>query len=154
MKRMNAFASAADGAAILELALIAPFLILMAIGIVEIGLYTRVGIEVGNAARAGVQYGSQTTAASIDATGIKSAAIADANEVTSLTVRSSIYCTCHKTPGTHVSSCSPVPVCVTGDHLENYVSVIAETTFTPLIATAGIPSSMTISKTASQLISP
>ncbi len=151
---MTSFRRDDRGVAILELALVAPLLILLAIGIIEIGLYTRVSIEVGNAARAGVQYGAQGTTTSIDSPGIASAAALDANEVSTLGVTSTTFCTCGATPGTHVALCTPTPACATGDHLAHFVSVTTSKKFTPLIAIAGIPSTMTITRTASQEISP
>lgn len=142
------------GVAILELALIAPLLILLTLGIVEVGLYARVGIEVGNAARAGVQYGAQTTATAQDTAGITSAAQNDAHEIASLSVTPSYYCTCDAVPGTHYASCASVPACATGDHQDEYVQVTATKTFAPLIQIAGLPSSLTVTKTATQQVSP
>lgn len=142
------------GVAILELALIAPLLILLAIGIIEIGLYTRVAIEMGNASRAGVQFGAQSTSTSTNATAIVAAAIADANEVSTPMITTATYCTCGNTRGTQVNACIPAPKCALGDHIEYFVSVTASKQFTPLIAIVGLPSSMTIAHTTSQEISP
>ena len=151
---MRRFHTADDGVAILELALIAPFLILLAIGIIEIGVYTRDAMEVGNAARAGVQYGAQSTATSNDAPGISAAAKSDANEVTGLNVTSNLFCACHKTPGTHVANCTPTPSCAKGDHFDMSISVTASNSFSALVSVPAIPSTITIARTATQLISP
>ena len=153
-RRIPSFARDERGVAILELALIAPFLILLAIGIIEIGLYTRVAIEVGNAARAGVQFGAQSPSLSTNAPAIISAATADANEVATLTVTTATFCSCAKGSGIQVNMCSPTPSCGSKDHIDHFVTVTASKQFTPLIAIVGLPSSMTISRTASQELSP
>lgn len=143
-----------SGVAILELALVAPLLIVLTLGVVEVGLYARVGIEVGNAARAGVQYGAQSKTTAQDAAGITAAAQNDAHEVASLSVTPSYYCTCDAVPGTHYASCASVPACATGDHQDEYVEVVATKTFVPLVKIAGLPSSLTVTKTATQQVSP
>lgn len=153
-KKVPTLASDEVGAAILELALIAPFLILLTIGIIEIGLYTRVAIEVGNAARAGVQYAAQSTSTSTNVAAIQTAATADANEVAALTVTPATYCACGMSPGTQINTCTPTPSCGAKDHLDHFVTVTAQKQFTPLIAIVGLPTSMIIKGTASQEISP
>lgn len=151
---MKRYLRSDDGVAIVELALIAPFLIVLALGIVDLGLYARDGIEVGNAARAGVQYGAQSTATSQNAASIVNAARADAHEVTTLTVTPSTYCTCDRVPGTHYPGCTGMPTCATGDHVDTFVQVISSKQFTPFVSLPGLPSSLLITKTASQEISP
>ncbi len=153
---MKRFAGNDTGVAILELALTAPFLILMTIGIIDIGRFARDGIEVGNAARAGASFGAYDVANSTSTNGIASAATSDASDVSLLAteVASSTYCSCGQTPGTHVASCSPVPTCASGDHLDAFVSVTVVKAFSPSMAYPGLPATITVSRTATQEISP
>src|SRR5260370_33937956 len=62
-----------SGQAMLELALVTPLVLALAIGVIELGRYAYIGILVGNAARAGADYGAQSLPQSADTTGIKTA---------------------------------------------------------------------------------
>lgn len=46
-----------SGQSLVELALLTPLLLLLALGVIEVGRYTYIGIVVGNAARAGASFG-------------------------------------------------------------------------------------------------
>lgn len=153
---MRRFLNHEAGVAIVELALIAPFLILLTIGIIDIGVYARNGIEVGNAARAGAAYGAYNTTNANNTTGMVNAAIADAAEIklVSTDVSAKWYCTCDATPATTVTSCSPVPPCASTDHLDSYATVTVSKQFGTLIAFPGLPSTQTLVRTATQRISP
>ncbi len=153
---MKGFVADDAGVAILELALTAPFLILMTIGIIDIGRFARDGIEVGNAARAGASFGAYNATNSTNTNGIASAATSDASDVSLLAteVASSTYCSCGGTSGTQVTNCSPVPACAGSDHLDSFVSVTVVKSFSPSIAYPGLPPTLTISRTATQEISP
>lgn len=145
-----------DGAAIVELALVAPLLILLMIGIIDIGRFARETITIGNAARAGAQFGAYSTSNSTDTASIASTAQSDAIDVALLPtdVSSSTYCSCGASPGTHVTACNPTPPCASGDHLDSFVIVTVTKSFTSLISYPGIPTTFALSKTASQEISP
>src|ERR1700688_1288841 len=49
-----------SGQSLVEVALMLPFLLLLVLGVIEIGRYAYVSILVANAARAGAAYGSQS----------------------------------------------------------------------------------------------
>src|SRR5215471_11655962 len=86
-----------SGASLLEFALLLPVLLLLLLGVIEIGRYAYVGILVGNAARAGAAYGVQSNAQSVDTVGITNAAINDFmsnGQGSSLTVTSAVMCGC------------------------------------------------------------
>ena len=153
MKRLLA---SDDGAAIVELALVAPFLILLTIGIIDIGRFARESITIGNAARAGAEFGAYSSANSTNVTAIASAAQADASDVSLLPtdVSSATYCSCGATPGTTVTACNPTPTCASSDHLDSFVSVTVSKSFSSLIKYPGIASMLALSKTATQEISP
>lgn len=149
------------GASILEFALTAPLLIFLAIGTFQVGTFMYDGIEVSNAARAAVQYatngsGSDPSPLYKDTPGIIAAAVADANDLTltkPTTSDVSIFYACSGTTtvesATSPTSCSPA-----SDHVNAYVRVVAQGTFASLITVPGIPSSLTITRTAVGEISP
>jgi Flp pilus assembly protein TadG len=161
------------GQALLELALMLPFLLLLALGVIELGRYAYVGILVGNAARAGAAYGAQNGGSSVDTPGIVSAADKDfqrnGQNVSTLTVTSAVSCGCDSAGAltvayTTASGCSDatnpavattISACVppTGSgHWVAMVSVTASGTFTSLFSYPGIPSSITVSKTATMRV--
>lgn len=153
---MKRFLAGDDGAAIVELALVAPFLILLTIGIIDIGRFARESITIGNAARAGAQYGAYTSTNSTDTVGIASAAQSDATDIAlaATDVSSSTYCSCGGTPGVTVTDCNPTPTCANSDHIDLFVRVTVSKSFTSLITYPGIPTTHTLTKTATQEISP
>jgi Flp pilus assembly protein TadG len=71
--------NAERGQALLETALVAPLLIILLLGIIEVGRYAELAIVVSDAARTGAVYGAQNLAAAVDTKGITIAAQADAN---------------------------------------------------------------------------
>src|ERR1700756_3771883 len=89
---------AESGQTLLEIALLLPMLVLLALGVIEFGRYGYIGILVANAARAGTAYGTQTLPQSVDTTGITNAAKNDFKSngqlPANLTVTSSVVCGC------------------------------------------------------------
>jgi len=55
-----------SGQSLVEVALLLPFLVLMMLGVIELGRYAYIGILVGNAARAGAAYGIESLPQSVD----------------------------------------------------------------------------------------
>lgn len=147
-------AQAQSGQAVVELVVIVPLLLLLMLGAVDFGRYVHDGIEVGNAARAGVQYGAQSVVASTDTTGIIAAAQSDAPDIAGLSITASNYCTCDKAAGTQYAGCTGMPSCASSDHRDIYVAVVATRTFTPLVPYPGVPNPLLISRTASQQVTP
>ena len=135
------------GSAIIELALLAPVLIGLALGIADFGRVLYASVEVNNAARAGAQSALYTNVA-----GMKTAAVQDAcGTGTGTTCRSlpgfstgnvevAVSCPCpgDPNPGTGTQVCSPVPTCAAGAPMV-YVSVTTTYTFTTLAEYPGIP---------------
>lgn len=163
-----------SGQALLEAALVTPLLLALLVGTIELGRYAYIGILVGNAARAGVAYGSEGLANSADATGIKTAAENDfqnnGQPVSALTVSGGFggsynACTCDSS-GTYnpdppsSSYCNVAPIgtnnnagsCPGGGHWVVLVSVTASGTFTPLFNYPGISNSITISRTSTMRV--
>ncbi|MGC1986512.1 MAG: TadE family protein [Candidatus Cybelea sp.] len=67
-----------NGASMIEFAVIAPFLVLVFMGLIELGRYAYYSILASHAARAAVAYGSENTTSAEDFAGMRRAAVADA----------------------------------------------------------------------------
>lgn len=146
------------GAALIELAIALPMLVLILMGTVDFARVFRTAIELTNAARAGVQYGSLGAAQSADTAGMQAAATNAAPDVPGITVTASRLCQCASNQG-NFSPTSPANNCADtcpggnpSNHLVVTVSVTATSTFTTLTAFPGIPSSITVSRTAASRV--
>jgi Flp pilus assembly protein TadG len=142
-----------------------PFLLLLLLGVIEIGRYSYAGILVGNAARAGAAYGAEQLGNScLGCTGIQQAAQNDylnnGQDASTLTVTFTVKCGCDSggvvIGGESASNCYPVgstpPSCPAGAHWVDDLWVTASGTFTALFGYPGIPSPITISRTATMRI--
>jgi Flp pilus assembly protein TadG len=148
-----------EGTSLLEMALLLPIMLLMVIGIIEVGRYAALSITVANAARSAVQYGAQNLAASGDGNGIKNAALNDAslndaqgNPILSVSPASGspssyLVCGCFSKDfsASDLSMTCPASGCISP---VVYVSVKVTGTFTSLFKYPGIPSPITLSSTA------
>lgn len=140
------------GTALVEFALVLPLLMLLLLGVVEIGRYAYFAIQVGNAARAGAQYGAQNGTTAYDTTGIVNAAKADGNNsVAGLTVTPSNYCWCWNGSSGSTVSCNS-GTCPNGSHLVEYVQVTVSGTVNPLFNYPFLPSSLSVNNTATMRI--
>lgn len=142
-----------SGQSLLEVAFMLPFLLLLLLGVIEVGRYAYIGILVANAAHAGAMYGSQGTVQSGDTAGIAAAAnndFANNGMGSTLTVSSSYACGCDSGGTVTAEACSP-PTCSSG-HWTITVTVIASGTFSGLFSYPGIPSSVAISRTATMRV--
>ena len=161
------------GQALTEMALVLPLLLILALGVIEIGRYAYIAILVGNAARAGAAYGAQSKQQSNDSTGMQNAAQFDfagssastpnpgrpgptnGLAYSTLTVTSTTSCGCDSagaitTYGCNVAAGNANPgVCPAGSRWIVFVSVTANGMFNSLFNYPGIPSPLTISRTAS-----
>jgi Flp pilus assembly protein TadG len=147
-----------SGQALVELAFVVPMLLLLALGVIEIGRYAYIAILVGNAARAGAAFGSQSHAQAGQQTNIATAAKDDyqnnGQDPTKLTVTSTFSCGCDSggtiTPspvGTNATCfLTGAPSCSGGGHWVVTVSVTASGTYTSLFNYPGIPSSVALSR--------
>ena len=131
------------GQSLVELALVAPVFFLLLLGAAEFGRLAYAGIEVNNAARAGVAYGAQSFATASDVTGIEMAATNDAANVIGLTTTPITFCSCADAPGGPVDCFSASTTCA-GSHVLNYLKVSTSATVKPLIPYPGLPSSFTL----------
>ena len=121
----------------LEFALVLPILMVLLIGLVDLGRAGYLGILTANAARAGAQYGAQSIFTSTDTTGMRSAAIADAPGI-GLTALPTTVCSVN---GGGLTNC---PSNITGQTVVYYVKVHVTGTFAPLVRYPGLPTSINI----------
>ena len=146
-----------SGQSLLELAFLVPVLLLLALGVIEVGRYAYIGILVGNAARAGAAYGTQSLPQSVDTVGITRAADNDfqnnGQSVSSLTITSGVSCGCDGSGSVAAAACTGTGAgtCASG-HWVVILSVTASGTFSSLFNYPGIPSSVTVSRTSSMRV--
>jgi Flp pilus assembly protein TadG len=155
LKRMNLRRQ--SGQALVEMAFVVPLLLLLALGVIEVGRYAYIAILVGNAARAGADYGAQSKGQSTCLPplpcGIQTAAANDfqsnGQPAGGITVTVSDTCGCDSGGSVTNYACSTDPdSCPAGSRWVVFVSVTAQGPFSSLFNYPGIPSSLTISRTA------
>jgi Flp pilus assembly protein TadG len=138
-RRFRRFAIFRDtaGSSLVELALMVPVFTSLLIGAFEFATLEFDGIEVSNAARAGVAYGSQSAATASDLTGMQTAAVNDGPDVPGLSATATEFWSCSNAPSTQYTS---PPTCANGNHVLNYVQVATTATVTPSIHLPGFTS--------------
>jgi Flp pilus assembly protein TadG len=136
--------SGTRGQSVLEFALVLPIMLLLLIGVIEVGRFAYFSILVANAARAGAQYGAQGLATAADTPGIQAAAENDGQNLPQLTVTASQACGCN---GAGLSGTCPATGCTLPNHPLVYVQVQASGTFNSLFNYPGLPPSFTVSST-------
>jgi Flp pilus assembly protein TadG len=136
------------GTATLELALLLPLLLLIALGAIDFGRVFYMSVEVANAARAGVQYGAQSTVTSQDYTGMENAAKNDAPDIAGqMTATATRWCECAGSSTTFTCTSTPCSLSVPTTP-EIYVQVNTQATFNTMVKYPGIPTTITLSKQA------
>jgi hypothetical protein len=140
---LGRLARAEAGAALAEMAIIVPVLVLILIGLVELGRYAQFSIVVANAARAGVQYGAQSLGSAANFTGMETAAKNDAGNP-AVNAHASKFCQC--ADGTASPQCLPTD-CATSHRLV-FVQVDTSGIFPSMLHFPGLPQSQTITSTA------
>jgi Flp pilus assembly protein TadG len=134
------------GAATVELALILPVLVLIMLGLLDMGRVFYGAITVVNSARAGVSYGSRNVVQATDTAGMIAAAQADAVDVTGLQFFAGHDCQCASNSPPAVA-CT-VTTCIDGSTPLMYVWTRVEGTFSTTLPYPGIPNSITLTRTA------
>ena len=132
--------SAENGQTLLEVALLTPLLLLLLVGIFEVGRFAYYSIEVSNAARAAVQYGAQSLADAKDSVGLTQAAKSDSPDLSGLTVNPTVLCACSESPSAYVAC--PALAC-TG-HPVVFVQVDTNATITPFFHYPGFPTTFPV----------
>jgi Flp pilus assembly protein TadG len=147
MKKRNRFDLLGndDGGSLVELALLLPVFMLLLLGALDLGRAYYLAIEVAGAAQAAAAYGSQNPT---DTTGISAAASDDAPNVPSLSVQTPTYgCECSD-GSSYSSNCSSTPTC-SGKTVVYRVNVTVNGTYTSLFPWPGVPSSFSLTSSAS-----
>lgn len=134
--------SLSEGASLLETALIAPVLLLLVAGTVDLGRAYTAAIEVQEAAHSGALYGTQNPT---DRTGMQKTAEGQASNFSELTATASYGCECSD-GSSAVESCTTIPTC-TYNYVD-YVSVTATVEFSPIFPYPGLPSSFKLNSTS------
>lgn len=142
-RRSCALVRSESGTAMAEMAIVFPFLVLVAIGVADFSRVYYRSLVVTNAARAGAEWGALTPVNAVNTTGIVGIAALEGSEIPSL----------------DVSVASPNPLCKCGGvqqvcktacatGTEVYVRVIAVDTVPLLIGYPGIGSQVVLRDTA------
>jgi Flp pilus assembly protein TadG len=122
------------GAAALEFGLMAPLLILLLVGTIEIGTSVYQGMQAQNAAEAGALYASQN---GFDVAGISNAVVnATTNAGLSATPVPSQFCGCPGAGGLTAIGCELT--CADGSAPGQYVRVNAQIAHQPLLSFSGL----------------
>jgi len=128
-----------SGQALLEMALLVPFLLILALGIIEIGRLAYYSIEVANAARSAAQYGTQSLADAANTANIIAAAQNDAPDIgVNLNVTPQVSCGCAANALTTVC---PVGGCA---YPLVYLTVTTQYTLNSLFRYPGIPTTFNL----------
>ena len=83
-----------SGSALAEIAVVLPMLVVLLIGLIEVGRFGSYIIMTANAARAGAQYGAQNTITALDTAGMKASAKNDAQNDGGLSANAITFCQC------------------------------------------------------------
>jgi len=135
------------GQSLVELVLVAPVFLLLLLGAVECGRLAYAAIEVNSAARAGVAYGSQSSATALDSAGMMTAAQDDAANLTITVPTATEFCSCSGAPAAAVGCANATATC-SGQRVLTYVEVTTSAAVTPIVAYPGLPASFTLTHTA------
>ena len=135
------------GAATVELALIIPVLVLIMIGLLDMGRIFYGAITVVSAARAGVAYGSMSAIHADDTAAMITSATNDAVDVNGLLFTARKRCECPDETPPDVD-CATVNVCMDGTNVRIYVETTVTGTFTTTLPYPGIPSTINMTRTA------
>ncbi|HEX3744171.1 MAG TPA: TadE/TadG family type IV pilus assembly protein [Bryobacteraceae bacterium] len=117
------------GIATVEFALIAPLILLMVAAVLDYTMLMRAAIAVGDAARAGAQFGSISTANASNTSGMQSAAIGAAPDINGISATAAKVCSCSNGSTVNCSggTCASGPV-------RTYVQVTVQTNISPIFS--------------------
>lgn len=133
------------GQTVVEVALLLPVLLLLLVGLIEIGRYAYFDILISNAARAGAQYGAQSLIQAADVAGIRTAAQNDGLAAMTITATQQCGCAAGALGGCPTGAVCPQPLV--------YVQVTASDRYNSLFRYPGIPRSLTLTSTVTMRVS-
>jgi hypothetical protein len=125
------------------------FTVLLA-GAADFARLAYAGIEVSNAARAGVQYGAQNRITAMDIAGMKLAATNDGPDVTSMSATASNSCVC--TSGATITCANAATACVAPARTLQYVQVNTTAAVRTLFHYPGLPATFNLTGQASMRV--
>jgi len=117
------------GIATIEFAIITPLMLLLVAAVVDYTLLMRAAIAVGDAARAGAEYGSISTTNASNLSGIQAAALNAAPDIPGVTASAAKVCSCSNGATVNCSggTCPSGPV-------RTYVQCTVKTTVSPIFS--------------------
>ena len=130
------------GVASVEMALMAPVLILFLLGMIDLSRAAVVAIRVVSAASVAAQYGAQGPGAAVQEDAILAVAQEDSG-LDSLTVTTTSFCKCSDGSA---STCQATDCA--SSRLVEYIQVDAQAPWQPVFAYPGIPTTVNLSSTA------
>jgi len=129
------------GSALVEFALVLPFLCVILFGAIDFGRVSYHAMALTNAARAGAQYGAQSIGKSSDVAGMRAAALSSAaGDIGSVTATASQRCECDGTLIACTATCSGAR--------RIYVTVTTSKNFSTLTRFPGYPNSLSVTRSA------
>lgn len=137
--------AAARGQALVETVVLLPLLLLLLLGVEELGRLIYTGLGAHEAAYAGAAYGAQNSATAVDNAGMVRAALAGMPQLSSLTATASHVCTCGD--GASAPNCA-LSDCSSGGRLLVYAQVTTQVPFTPICSVLGWPSTFEVQGSA------
>jgi len=140
--RLKHLRNSENGGAMVELAVILPVLILIAIGVMDYGRVYFTSVAVANAARAGAEWATLEPGRVNRSTETQNFAKQDGQEAGTITVTSSSFCECSGAAVLCSSSCGAY------GQPRVFVQVTASKNVTMLLRYPGLPSTVTVSRTA------
>jgi Flp pilus assembly protein TadG len=140
LSRFTAGADGVRGALSIEFAVIAPTLVLMLIGVLDLGMGIYRKMQVQNAAQAGAAY---AVLHGFTSSSIESAVTSATSFGVSASPAPSEFCGCASSGGVTAATCGST--CSGGSSPGTYVTVSAQGTYTTLLPYPGIPNSYTLS---------
>ena len=129
-----------SGQSLVETAFAVSLCGILMLGTAEFGRLAYAGIEISDAARSGVEYGSQSHATAADNSNMQIAASNSAPDVSNLSTTATHFCKC--ADGT--SSTCVTTDCL-GSRIIEYVQVNTSATVSPLIYVPGLPKTYALS---------
>lgn len=133
------------GTALVELALVTPLLCLLLCGSIDLGRIFYASIEVANAAHAGAAYGARTVSLANDTAGMKTAALNDAPDYSSITAVGSYVCEC---PASTINVSCATGGSICGGAPTILVTVTTSMQVHPMIPWPGVPNPVTLNSSA------
>ena len=126
------------GQSLVELALITPVFLILALGVIDYGRVYFAYVSVTNGARTGADYASASTAQAADLDGITAAALTETSELLDTSVDNPDVTVATGTDGNGI----------------DYADVTMTYTFSTLISWPGLPDSINVQRTVRTSISP